>query len=135
MALLAPTNHSRVREAWLVHYKKSPGRSNIAYDDALEEALCFGWIDGKKMSIDQERYASRFTPRGENSAWSALNITWAKSLTTAGKMTQAGLNAFRNHEQRRFAPLPEVLPAKLQQTFQSNTQAWLEHYPAEMNRF
>jgi uncharacterized protein YdeI (YjbR/CyaY-like superfamily) len=101
------------------------GRSNITYDEALEEALCFGWIDGKKISIDLERYAFRFTRRGVNSAWSALNIKRAKSLIRAGKMTEAGLNAFQNHKHRKVAPLPEVLPAKLQQTFQSNNAAWL----------
>lgn len=117
-------NHGSVKEAWLVHYRKSSGRSNLTYGDALEEALCFGWIDGKKLSIDQERYAFRFTPRGVNSAWSARNIKRAKSLIRAGKMTQAGLNAFRHHKQKRVAPLPEVLPTSLQQKFQSNPEAW-----------
>ena len=118
-------NHSRIKEAWLVHYRKSSDRSNITYGEALEEALCFGWIDGKKMSIDQERYAFRFTPRAANSAWSAVNIKRAKLLIRTGKMTGDGLKAFRNHKRRRVAPLPEVLPAKLQQTFQSNNEAWV----------
>jgi uncharacterized protein YdeI (YjbR/CyaY-like superfamily) len=117
-------NHGRTKEAWLVHYKKTSGRCNITYDEAVEEALCFGWIDGKKKTIDQERYAFRFTPRGAHSAWSALNIRRAKSLIRAGKMTGAGLNAFQNHKQRRVPPLPEELPAKLAETFKSDTTAW-----------
>jgi len=72
------TNHSRVKEAWLIHYKKFSGKLSVSYDEAVEEALCFGWIDGKKRSVDRERYAFRFTPRGPKSSWSTLNIRRAK---------------------------------------------------------
>ena len=117
-------NHCTIKEAWLIHFKKLSGRSSITYDEALAEALCFGWIDGKKRSIDAERYAFRFTPRGANSAWSELNITRAKALIRAGKMTAAGLRAFKNHKQRKIPPLPETLPAELQEAFKSHTAAW-----------
>ena len=121
------SNYEKNREVWLVHYKRATGKPSISYEEAVEEALCFGWIDGKKRSIDAERYAYRYTPRGPKSAWSALNIKRAKALIAEGRMKTAGLKAFEGHEARKTAPHPTILPKPVQELFQKNKTAW-EHF-------
>ena len=66
-------NHAGKNAVWLIHYKKGSGKTGINYDEALEEALCFGWIDGKLKSIDEEKYVIRYSPRKTKSVWSKLN--------------------------------------------------------------
>jgi uncharacterized protein YdeI (YjbR/CyaY-like superfamily) len=117
-------NHGEAKEVWVGHWKIFTGKPTVSYDEAVEEALCFGWVDGKKKSVDAERYAYRYTPRSPQSSWSALNIDRAKRLMAEGKMTPSGLAAFMGHEKRKSAALPIVLPAKLQKLFQANTTAW-----------
>jgi len=82
-------NHDSETEIWLVFYKKHTGQPCIAYDDAVEEALCFGWIDGVLQRIDDETYARRFSPRTDGSNWSALNKRRAMNMIQQGKMTEA----------------------------------------------
>lgn len=84
-------HHQTAREIWLVYHKKGSGKARVAYDDAVEEALCFGWIDGLVKSIDEERYAQRFTPRKPGSSWSKLNVERVRKLSREGLMTPAGL--------------------------------------------
>ncbi|MBI3933765.1 MAG: YdeI/OmpD-associated family protein [Acidobacteria bacterium] len=96
----------------------------MSYEDAVEEALCFGWVDGKKKSIDSERYAYRYTPRGPKSSWSELNIKRAKKLIVEGRQVGAGLLAFEGHEKRKAPSLPTRLPRKLQELFEANQVAW-----------
>ena len=83
--------HTEINAVWLVHYKKSTGEPGITYDEALEEALCFGWIDGKMKSLDDEKYIIRYSPRKAMSVWSKLNKEKAEQLIASGKMTDAGL--------------------------------------------
>lgn len=83
-------NHETSDEVWLVFFKKSTGKSTLPYNDAVEEALCFGWIDGKKRGLDQERYAFRFTPRKPDSLWSSSNKQRVEKLLEQGAMTPAG---------------------------------------------
>ena len=83
-------NHQKVAEIWLVYFKKHTRRPSITYANAVEEALCFGWIDGIVKRIDDERYAQRFTPRRANSKWSALNRHRARRLIAERRMTSAG---------------------------------------------
>ncbi len=83
-------NGKRAREIWLIYPKKHSGKVRIPYDDAVEEALCFGWIDGMTGKLDAERYVQRFTPRRPTSRWSPINIRRARKLIAAGKMTTAG---------------------------------------------
>ena len=87
-------NHATENEVWLAYYKKHTGKASVSYMDSVKEALCFGWIDGLKKRIDEERYAHRFTPRKATSKWSPLNISLARELIESGEMTQAGLEAF-----------------------------------------
>jgi len=103
-------NHSRKKEVWLIFYKKHTGKATLGYRDSVEEALCFGWIDGLKRRIDDGRYCHRFTPRKPASKWSPLNISLAEKLISEGKMTAVGLASF----ERRKSYDPEFLEARAQ---------------------
>jgi uncharacterized protein YdeI (YjbR/CyaY-like superfamily) len=109
---------------WLLFYKKGSGKQRIPYDDAVEEALCFGWIDSQVKKIDEARYAQKFTPRNPASQWSRLNIKRAKKLIKQEKMMQAGLKAFKNHRARITPSLPTRLPRDLIEKFQGDPSAW-----------
>jgi uncharacterized protein YdeI (YjbR/CyaY-like superfamily) len=86
-------NHRAKREIWLVQYKKATGKPSINYVEAVEEAICFGWIDGFEKGMDAERYATRFTPRRPKSNWTETNKERARKLIAEGKMTEAGREA------------------------------------------
>jgi uncharacterized protein YdeI (YjbR/CyaY-like superfamily) len=87
-------HHVTARELWVGFYKKSAGKSGLTYQEAVDEALCFGWIDGIVKRIDDERFMHRFTPRKPSSIWSNTNVRHVERLTAAGKMHAAGLAAF-----------------------------------------
>jgi uncharacterized protein YdeI (YjbR/CyaY-like superfamily) len=111
-------------------YKKATGRPTMTWTEAVREALCFGWIDGIRRSIDAESYSNRFTPRKPGSNWSAVNIRHVEELKRAGRMTPAGLAAFEarapartgvySYEQRYDARLD----AAQEQQFRSSPAAW-----------
>lgn len=84
-------NQAGASEVWLVFYKKHTGKPGPSYNDAVEEALCFGWIDGIKRRIDGERYAYRFTPRNPRSKWSPSNLKRAEKLIAEGRMRPQGM--------------------------------------------
>jgi uncharacterized protein YdeI (YjbR/CyaY-like superfamily) len=84
-------HHADCKEIWLIYYKKSSGKTGISYEESVEEALCFGWIDGTNKGIDEETYAGRFTPRRLRSPWSASNRARVARLLQEGRMTEAGL--------------------------------------------
>ena len=86
-------NHDKKTEIWLVYYRKSTGKPSISYNDAVEEALCFGWIDSQEKGLDFERFAGRFTPRKPKSNWSPSNRERAKRLIASKQMTEAGRKA------------------------------------------
>ena len=85
------THYESETEVWLIFYKKHSGQPRISYDHAVEEALCFGWIDSIVKRIDDEKFAQKFTPRRDGSRWSALNIRRLRKLIREGRMTEAGL--------------------------------------------
>ena len=91
-------HHDSVEAIWLVFYKKHTGKSTLTYRDSLEEALCFGWIDGVRRSIDSEKYACRFTPRRKKSKWSAFNLKLVEELISEGLMTPSGMKAYQRKE-------------------------------------
>ena len=107
-------HHATKREIWLIYYKKGSGKPRVAYDDAVEEALCYGWIDSTTKAVDADRYAQRFTPRKAGSDWAMSNLIRIKRLVAAGLMTPAGAvhlpskRAARSfeqqHHQRKAAP-------------------------------
>ena len=84
-------HHDKVGELWLAYYKKHTGKRSVTYPEALDEALCWGWIDGMIRRIDDERYMQRWTPRKNPKGWSAVNLAHARRLIAAGRMTPAGL--------------------------------------------
>lgn len=89
-------NHLKEKEVWLRYYKKNSGKPRIPYDHAVEEALCFGWIDGKIKSISEEYYIQRFTPRRKGSRWSKYNIERVGRMINEGKMKKEGLDAYQD---------------------------------------
>ena len=84
-------NHKAKTEIWLIRYKKATGKPSLDYVEAVEEAICFGWIDNLEKSMDTERYALRFSPRRPKSNWTETNRQRARKLVADGKMTEAGL--------------------------------------------
>jgi len=84
-------NHNKVGEVWLIFFKKKTGKPSIDYEDAVEEALCFGWIDSLVKKIDEERYVRKLTPRKDNSVWSESNKKRVKKVIKEGRMTKFGL--------------------------------------------
>ncbi|MDQ6845439.1 MAG: YdeI/OmpD-associated family protein [Bacteroidota bacterium] len=84
-------NHVKEPGVWLIYYKKDSGKSRVAYDEAVEEALCFGWIDSIAKPVDEEKYKQKFTPRKTKSVWSALNKSRVEKLIEKKLMTPAGL--------------------------------------------
>ena len=83
-------NHESEKEAWLIHYKKHSDRVGLIYDDAVNEAICFGWIDGKLKSIDKDKFILRYSPRKSKSVWSKINKDKALRLIEEGRMHTAG---------------------------------------------
>jgi uncharacterized protein YdeI (YjbR/CyaY-like superfamily) len=110
-------------------YKKDCGKASVTYLEAVEEALCFGWIDGVRRSISAEAYTVRFTPRKDKSQWSTVNIRHVERLTKAGRMTPAGLKAFEGakDQPRRYSFEQKEkarFDAAAERQFRSNAKAW-----------
>jgi uncharacterized protein YdeI (YjbR/CyaY-like superfamily) len=123
-------HHAHETELLVGFYKKGSGRPSITWAESVDEALCFGWIDGVRRGIDDESYSIRFTPRQKRSTWSAVNIKRVAELVEEGRMTPAGLAAFErrtgdrsgiySHERRHGAKLePEQ-----ERRFRANEAAW-----------
>ncbi len=123
-------------EIWLVYYKKTSGKPRVEYEEAVQEALCFGWIDGMEKGLDEQRFMQRFTPRKPRSKWSDSNIARMKKLIEAGQMTPAGLAVFTGHETRRVEAKPTELPAGFEKRFRNAKQAWsnFQNFPPGYRR-
>ena len=104
-------NHSRETEIWLVYYRKDSGKLRLAYNDAVEEALCFGWIDGIEKRFKETATAQRFTPRKAKSNWSELNKARARQMIERGLMTQAGFAKLGNALETAFEIPGDILKA------------------------
>ncbi|HYM79584.1 MAG TPA: YdeI/OmpD-associated family protein [Candidatus Dormibacteraeota bacterium] len=123
-------HHAETGELWVGLYKRDSGRPSITWPEAVDGALCFGWIDGIRKSIDAVSYKIRFTPRKPRSIWSAINIKRATELSKSGLMHPAGQAAFEKrdgdrsaiyaYEQRKTAKLP----AAFEKEFRENSGAW-----------
>jgi uncharacterized protein YdeI (YjbR/CyaY-like superfamily) len=120
-------NFARSEEIWLVFYKKASGKQTVSYDHAVEEALCFGWVDGMKKKLDEECYAFRFTPRKPKSAWSKSNIQRVERLIAEGIMMPAGLKTYNSGDRREVPPLPSELPKVLEDKFRKQRAAWANY--------
>jgi len=101
-------NHDTKKEVWLIYYKEHAGRLRIPYDDAVEEALCFGWIDSTVKKIDEEKFAQKFTPRKSNSKWSESNKKRVIKMIREGRMTEVGMARIREAKNSGewFKPTP-----------------------------
>jgi uncharacterized protein YdeI (YjbR/CyaY-like superfamily) len=119
------------REIWLIYYKKESGKPRIPYNDAVEEALCYGWIDSILKPIDKQRYAQRFSPRKKTSKLSDMNRERVARLIKAGKMTKIGLAAL-DHVAKRTPPLSAEVVAEIKK----NATAWkyFQKFPASYKR-
>ena len=122
-------NYSSVKEVWLIYYKKHTGKPRIPYDDAVEEALCFGWIDSTVKRIDDEKYCQKFTPRKDKSNWSEHNKKRVAKMIRQGKMTKARMDkintAKKNGEWNKkiVAEINFEMPSELSQLLSVNIEA------------
>ena len=122
-------NHDKVRELWVGMYRKASGKGGITYREALDEALCFGWIDGVRKRFDAESFVQRFSPRTTNSYWSVVNTRRALELKAAGRMHRAGLAAFDRRdkaktERHSFEREGARLDPASERRFRANPAAW-----------
>ena len=122
-------NHNKEKELLVGFYKVSTGKSTVTWSQSVDEALCFGWIDGIRKSIDEESYCIRFTPRKPTSNWSAINIKKVEELAKLGLMKPEGLKAFgfRKEEKSKIYAYenPEVIFNKsYEKLFKANKKAW-----------
>jgi len=123
-------NHDREPELWIGYYKKGSGRTSIGYQESVEQALCFGWIDGIRRSIDEHSYANRFTPRRPGSNWSLANVKKVEELMAAGLMHEAGIRAFEARKDARTGvysferEAPATLTEEEERQFRENEAAW-----------
>lgn len=124
-------NHQTAREIWLIYYKKASGKPRVAYNDAVDEALCFGWIDSILKPIDEHKYAQRYSPRRKTSKLSDMNRERVRRLTKAGLMTKAGLDAIAHTGKG-----PTALPADILKRLQADPLAWkyFQKFPASYKR-
>ena len=122
-------NHATKRELWVGYYKKHTGRPTITWPQSVDEALCFGWIDGVRRPVDAESYAIRFTPRKPTSNWSAINLRRVKELMKSGHMRPAGRTAFETRRDKKstgysIAALPVDLDPAYAKRLRKNPAAW-----------
>ena len=122
-------NHDRSDELWVGYYKRSTGKETLTWNESVEEALCYGWIDGIRMSVDESSYTIRFTPRRAKSTWSLKNISTAEKLIREGRMRPAGLEAFNQRKEDRsgiysFEQEQISLSDELEAILKGNSEAW-----------
>lgn len=123
-------NHATAKELQVRFYKKASGKGGMVYREALDEALCFGWIDGVVHRLDDESYAQRFTPRRAGSNWSNINVGHVARLKRAGRMHAAGLAAFAARTAEKTgvysfeAKIPPTLPTADERRFRAAPAAW-----------
>lgn len=129
------SHHASERELLLGFYKKRSGVTGFTQAQAVEEALCYGWIDGHVRAIDTDRYTARFTPRTPHSIWSAVNLLKMEQLIAEGRVQPAGLATFEGRDKRQagkysYENRPKSLDAADEAQFRANTAAW-EYFSAQ----
>jgi uncharacterized protein YdeI (YjbR/CyaY-like superfamily) len=122
-------NHNKSKELWVGYYKKDTGKLSITWPESVDEALCFGWIDGIRKKFDDESYVIRFTPRKPESIWSAVNIRNVERLSKEKRMTEAGLKAYSLRKEFRsgiysYEQRPTELVEPYASQFKKNKAAW-----------
>jgi uncharacterized protein YdeI (YjbR/CyaY-like superfamily) len=124
-------HHDTATELWVGYYKKGVPKTSMTYPESVDEALCFGWIDGQARRIDDEVTSIRFSPRRPTSSWSAINIAKVGQLKASGRMRPAGLRAFEERDRRKDAPSPsdrpaQELPAEMLERLKADEAAWTD---------
>jgi len=125
-------NHANRDELWVGYRKKSTGRPSLTWEESVDEALCFGWIDGVRKRVDDESYTIRFTPRRSESIWSLRNVDRYAELEKAGRIEPPGAAAFRQRTEEKTGrySFEQEKPATLSQEFltllESNEKAWAD---------
>jgi uncharacterized protein YdeI (YjbR/CyaY-like superfamily) len=134
-------SHAKAEELLLGFHNKASGKKSITYAEALDEALCFGWIDGVRRNYDETSYTIRFTPRKSKSIWSLVNVRHVERLQKQGRMHAAGLAAFERREAHRtgiysFENAPRGLSAEYEKEFRRHAGAWeyFETYPPYLKK-
>lgn len=122
-------NHDEEEVVWVGYYKVSTGKLSLRWEESVREALCFGWIDGLRKSIDEESYKIRFTPRKSNSHWSKKNVEMVEELIAAGKMKSAGLEAYENRDKQNtgtasYEREDVELKEEYKKQLKANKRAW-----------
>lgn len=117
------------KEIIVGYYKTKTGKPSMSWSESVDQALCFGWIDGIRRSIDEESYCIRFTPRNPQSIWSAVNVRKVGDLTAKGLMKPEGLEIFNKRNQEKtavysFENRPKNLPEELEKEFKKSSMAW-----------
>jgi uncharacterized protein YdeI (YjbR/CyaY-like superfamily) len=122
-------HHATESELLVGFYKKASGPRGISYKEAVDEALCFGWIDGIKKRVDDQRYTHRFSPRKPGSIWSLINANRAKALIALERMAKPGLDAFERRDPKKtgiysFEQRPSAFDPALAREFKRHAAAW-----------
>jgi len=122
-------NHASATELWVGFHKKGTGKPSMSWPESVDQALCFGWIDGLRKSFDAESYMIRFTPRKPTSIWSAVNSKRAQELTRLGLMQPAGTKAFDGRDAEKsnrysFEQKHVLLQPAHEKQFRTNRRAW-----------
>lgn len=122
-------HHKKETELIVGYYKVGSGKPSMTWSQSVDQALCFGWIDGIRRSLDDESYCIRFTPRKSTSIWSAINIKKIEELTRQGLMQPAGLASFENRKENKsriysFENEEVKFPTALEKQFKANKKAW-----------
>jgi uncharacterized protein YdeI (YjbR/CyaY-like superfamily) len=122
-------NHRKETELLVGFWKVGTKKPSMSWSQSVDQALCFGWIDGVRKSIDEESYSIRFTPRKPTSIWSAINIKKIEELTKAGLMTSEGIKAFELRKEEKSAIYshekePATLDPEFENQFKANKKAW-----------
>lgn len=116
-------------ELWVGFYKVATGKPSLTWSESVNQALCYGWIDGLRKSIDSERYMIRFTPRRPGSIWSRVNLKKMDDLISKGLMTEHGMQVYQNRKPDKkdlysFEQVEIKFPVEFEKTFRSNRKAW-----------
>jgi len=122
-------NHDKEKELLVGYYKKDSGKPSVTWPESVDQALCFGWIDGIRKSLDEISYTIRFTPRKTTSTWSAININKVKELTKLGLVKDSGWEAFQKRKENKsriysFEQKVIKLDKNLERIFKKNKKAW-----------
>lgn len=118
-------NHDQGGELWVGYYKKGTGLPSVTWPESVDAALCFGWIDGLKRSVDEKSYTLRFTPRRRRSHWSARNLGRMKELIAEGLVAEPGLAAYGRRDRRKQKHAGAIsLPTEYEGKLKANAAAW-----------